>query len=126
MDSNYRRIEWGGAGSAAPFEAALSILTSVVSCTSRERVIVDAGWKAASCDSGMPAIKALDGAAFTFAGDEHGKISLPEGARLSPGDKLELVPSHCDTTVNLYDQFVCLRGGKVESVWPIAARGRIQ
>jgi 3-hydroxy-D-aspartate aldolase len=125
MDCNYRRIEWEG-GSTAPFEASLSVLTSVVSCTSPERVIVDAGWKAASCDSGMPVLKTLEGATFTFAGDEHGKIALPAGAGISPGDKLELIPSHCDTTVNLHDQYVCVRRGKVESVWPILARGRTQ
>ena len=39
---------------------------------------------------------------------------------------MEIVPSHCDTTVNLYDRYVCLRDGKVEAVWPIAARGRTQ
>jgi 3-hydroxy-D-aspartate aldolase len=126
MDCTYRRIHWERDGSPAPFDAALSVLTSVVSCNSRDRVIVDAGWKSASCDSGVPVVKGLDGAVFAFAGDEHGKISLPEGARISPGDKVEIVPSHCDTTVNLYDQYVCLREGKVEALWPIAARGRSQ
>ncbi len=124
MDCTCRRIRWDEGGSAAPFDAALSVLTSVVSCTSRDRMIIDAGWKSLSCDSGLPAVKGLDGATFTFAGDEHGKISLPEGTRVSPGDKFEIVPSHCDTTVNLYDQYVCVREGKVEAVWPIAARGR--
>jgi D-serine deaminase-like pyridoxal phosphate-dependent protein len=126
MDCTYRRIQWTHDGSPAPFDAALSVLTSVVSCAARDRVIVDAGWKSASCDSGVPVVKGRDGVSFAFAGDEHGKISLPEGARISPGDKLEIVPSHCDTTVNLYDQYVCLRKGKVESLWPIAARGRTQ
>src|ERR1043165_4338497 len=46
------------------------------------------------------------------AGDEHGKLALPPGTKISAGDKLELIPSHCDTTVNLYDQYVCVRGGK--------------
>jgi 3-hydroxy-D-aspartate aldolase len=49
-----------------------------------------------------------------------------KGARLVPGDRIELVPSHCDTTVNLHDQYICVRNGAVEAVWPIAARGRIQ
>jgi len=126
MDSNYRRIHWQADSSEAPFGAALSILTSVVSSAAPDRVIVDAGWKSASCDSGMPVVKGIEGAAFSFAGDEHGKIALPDGARLAPGDKIELIPSHCDTTVNLYDQVVCLRQGKVEAVWPIPARGRTQ
>jgi 3-hydroxy-D-aspartate aldolase len=126
MDCTYRRICWDRTGSAAPFEAALSVLTSVVSCNARDRVIVDAGWKSLSCDSGMPSVKGMEGAAFAFAGDEHGRISLPDGVGVSAGDKFEIVPSHCDTTVNLYDQYVCLREGKVEAVWPVAGRGRSQ
>ena len=56
----------------------------------------------------------------------------PAAARLTalqpdlPGERVELIPSHCDTTVNLYDRYVCVRNGVVEAVWPIAARGRIQ
>jgi D-serine deaminase-like pyridoxal phosphate-dependent protein len=126
MDSTYRRIRWDGAGAAAPFGNALTVLTSVVSCVSRDRVVVDAGWKSASSDSGTPVVKGMDGVDFTFAGDEHGKLVLPDGMNISSGDKLEIVPSHCDTTVNLYDQYVCVRGDKVEAIWPVAARGRTQ
>jgi len=41
------------------------------------------------------------------------------------GTKLKLIPGHCDPTVNLYDQFVCVRGGRVEAIWPITARGAV-
>ena len=126
MDCNYNRIQWRPDGALAPFGNAIAILTSVVSCAAADRIVVDAGWKSASCDSGMPAVKGIDGATFAFAGDEHGKLSLPEGTKISAGDKLELVPSHCDTTVNLYDHYVCVRNGKVEALWPVAARGRTQ
>ena len=36
-----------------------------------------------------------------------------------------LVPGHCDPTINLYDWYVCVRGGVVEALWPIAARGAL-
>ena len=39
---------------------------------------------------------------------------------------IELVPSHCDTTVNLHDVYWVVRDGRLEDVWPIAARGRIR
>jgi 3-hydroxy-D-aspartate aldolase len=39
------------------------------------------------------------------------------------GDKLKLIPGHCDPTVNLHDWFVAMRGGRVEALWPIVARG---
>ena len=126
MDATYRRIHWDAAGALAPFDSALTILTGVVSRNARDRIIVDAGWKSASSDSGMPLVKAIGGAAFTFAGDEHGKLALPDGVKIAAGDKLEIVPSHCDTTVNLYDHYLCMRNGKVESILPVAARGRTQ
>jgi D-serine deaminase-like pyridoxal phosphate-dependent protein len=44
---------------------------------------------------------------------------------LALGDQLMLVPGHCDPTVNLYDTLVCVRGDKVEALWPIAARGAL-
>jgi len=50
-------------------------------------------------------------------------LKLTDQARLAIGDKLKLIPGHCDPTVNLYDHFVCVRGGKVEAIWPITARG---
>jgi D-serine deaminase-like pyridoxal phosphate-dependent protein len=39
------------------------------------------------------------------------------------GDKLELIVSHCDPVVNLYDQMYAIRNDRVEAVWPISARG---
>ena len=41
------------------------------------------------------------------------------------GDKLKLIPGHCDPTVNLYDTYVCMRNGCVEALWPITARGAL-
>jgi D-serine deaminase-like pyridoxal phosphate-dependent protein len=52
-------------------------------------------------------------------------LKLSGGVRLAVGDKLKLIPGHCDPTVNLYDNFVCVRGGKVEAIWPITARGAV-
>lgn len=124
MDSSYRRIEWE-AGRANPFEPSLSVLTSVVSRPSANRLVLDVGWKAASSDSGPPATKTPEWS-FEFAGDEHGILQRVGGPPLALGDKIELVPSHCDTTINLYDSYIGIRRGVVEAVWPIAARGRSQ
>jgi len=57
------------------------------------------------------------------ASDEHGVLKLPRGSQLKVGDKIRLIPGHCDPTVNLYDWIVGVRGNKVESVWPVTARG---
>ena len=117
MDCDYAKVE------GLPYEPALTVLTSVVSRQRPEGPIVDAGWKAITVEAGMPAVKGRADLAYEPKGDEHGVV---RGARLAPGEKLELVPSHCDTTVNLHDRYVGVRDGIIEAVWPIAARGRIQ
>ena len=126
MDSRYREIEWADRA-AQPFENALTILGTVISRPAPDRAIVDVGYKAASSDGGPPAPIELPGASFTFAGDEHGQLAFAGGAcPLAVGDTVHLTPSHCDTTVNLYDRYIVTRDGVVEDVWEIAARGRVQ
>jgi 3-hydroxy-D-aspartate aldolase len=39
---------------------------------------------------------------------------------------VKLIPGHCDPTVNLHDWYIGVRGGRVEALWPIAARGASQ
>ena len=58
------------------------------------------------------------------ASDEHGKLKVgPKAKPLRHGDKVMLIPGHCDPTVNLHDWYVGVRNGRVEALWPIAARG---
>ena len=66
------------------------------------------------------------GATFSFGGEEHGQLAYDGTCPLTIGDKVSFWPSHCDTTVNLHDQFTVTRDGAVEHTWPIAARGRVQ
>ena len=63
---------------------------------------------------------------YEKASDEHGVLRIAAGAKLPAlGEKLLLVPGHCDPTVNLYDCFVCVRKGRVEALWPVTARGAV-
>jgi 3-hydroxy-D-aspartate aldolase len=120
MDADYAKNEW-----AAPlprFEHALFVLSTVMSRAS-QHAVVDAGLKASSVDSGMPGVWQREGLRYTHASDEHGWI---EGSPLPAlGEKLMLVPGHCDPTINLYDWYVCVRSGRVEALWPITARGAL-
>jgi D-serine deaminase-like pyridoxal phosphate-dependent protein len=121
MDVDYARNEW-----AAPlprFQHALFVLATVMSRPSAGAAIVDAGLKASSVDSGMPTLWGKEGLRYTKASDEHGFIEGREPPRL--GEKLLLVPGHCDPTVNLYDWYVCVRRNLVEALWPITARGAL-
>ena len=128
MDADYARNEW--APPMPRFEHSLFVLATVMSRPGPDLAIVDAGLKASSVDSGMPGVWDRPGLAFTRASDEHGWIEIAQGATAGAalpglGDKVLLVPGHCDPTVNLYDWYVCVRAGVVEALWPITARGAV-
>ena len=84
---------------------------------------MDAGLKAQSVDSGLPVIFGRADVEYVKCSDEHGVVADPGGA-LKVGDKLRLVPGHCDPTANVHDWYVGVRNGVVECVWPVSARGR--
>jgi D-serine deaminase-like pyridoxal phosphate-dependent protein len=124
MDVDYAKNDWTESG-IPRFEHSLFVWTTVMSRPVPERAVVDAGLKASSVDSGMPRVAELEGVEYLKASDEHGVLGLDGGTRLAVGDKLKLIPGHCDPTVNLYDHYVCVRGGRVEALWPITARGAV-
>ena len=124
MDADYQR------NALAPdqhhFEQSLFVLATVMSAPARERAVVDAGLKAFAFDSGPPLVYGAAGLTYAKASDEHGVLVVADAA--SPpliGDRLWLVPGHCDPTVNLYDWIVGVRGTRVECLWPVAARGAL-
>ncbi|MCX7892980.1 MAG: DSD1 family PLP-dependent enzyme [Burkholderiales bacterium] len=127
MDADYNRNAWADAGAALPsFAQSLFVLATVMSAPAADRAVVDAGLKASSVDSGMPILVGWPGVAYAKASDEHGVLAIAPGARgPAPGERVRLVPGHCDPTVNLYDWIVCVRGDRVEAVWPITARGAL-
>lgn len=118
LDSEGQRIDKG------EWENALFILTSVMSHAKPDKAIVDAGLKAQSVDSGLPFIYGRDDVEYIKCSDEHGVVSDPQGV-LKINEKLKLVPGHCDPTCNVHDWYVGVRGGKVECVWPVSARGKM-
>lgn len=125
MDADYGRIldENGNRIDAGEWENAMFILTSVMSHTKSDKAIVDAGLKVQSVDSGLPVVFGRDDVTYIKCSDEHGVVEDPSGA-LKVNDKLRLVPGHCDPTANVHDWYVGVRGGKVESIWPVSARGK--
>ena len=65
-------------------------------------------------------------ATYERASDEHGRLAVSAATnRLGLGDKLRLIPGHCDPTVNLYDWYVGIRNNRVDRLWPIIARGAV-
>jgi 3-hydroxy-D-aspartate aldolase len=124
MDASYQRIRDESGQFVREFENSLFVYASVMSKTRDDRAVCDAGLKALSVDSGMPVIHGRTDVEYIKCSDEHGVISDPNAA-LKLNERLMLVPGHCDPTVNLYDWFVGVRNGRVETVWPVTARGRI-
>lgn len=125
MDADYGRIldKDGNRIDQGEWENALFILTSVMSHVKADRAIVDAGLKAQSVDSGLPVIYGRSDVKYIKCSDEHGVVEDPANI-LKVNDKLKLVPGHCDPTCNVHDWYVGVRGGKVEVVWPVSARGK--
>ncbi len=125
MDADYGRIldQDGKRIDQGEWENALFILTSVMSHAKPDKAIVDAGLKAQSVDSGLPVVFGRTDVKYVKCSDEHGVVE-DLGGVLKVNDKLKLVPGHCDPTCNVHDWYVGVRGGKVEVVWPVSARGK--
>lgn len=130
MDRDYAENEPDPAH--PPFEHALFVLTEVVSL-GEGRAVVDAGLKSHAVDSGLPRVHDPAGRrrfSFESGGDEHGILRPQDGGPLPAlGERVWLVPGHCDPTVNLHDRLVGLRGGlaagRVERLIAVDARGAV-
>ena len=116
MDTAYAKLD-------IPFEHAFWALGTVVSRPTPTLCVLDSGHKACTEDHGNPSVRDIDGASVMFLSDEHASITLPEDSPIKVGDRIQLVPSHIDPTINLHDVFYALDGDGVAGVWPIAARG---
>ena len=121
MDADY--LATGG----LPYVSALTVLATVISRPAADRAVLDAGLKSLSDDSGPARLVGVPGWSYRHAGDEHGVLTVdaPDPTPLRVGDRVALLPSHIDTTVNLHDRMYARRGGAIEEVWPVAARGRV-
>jgi 3-hydroxy-D-aspartate aldolase len=131
MDADYGRNKGIDGDAFTTFENALFVFATVMSTPTDDRAIVDAGLKAFATDSGMPEIAGLAGAVYERPSDEHGNLDISAcNQKPALGDKIRLIPGHCDPTVNLHDWYVGVRGmatdtPTVECLWPVAARGAL-
>ncbi|HEU4514931.1 MAG TPA: alanine racemase [Nocardioidaceae bacterium] len=114
-------------GACSADDLALTVATTVVS-TGHGRFVVDAGSKALASDRpawlhGHGWVPSLGEAYVTTLSEHHGIV---EGASRTPavGEVVQVVPNHVCTVVNLFDDYVVVRGDTVVDRWRIAARGR--
>ena len=116
MDTTYQKLD-------IPFAQSLTVLSTVVSRPESEVVILDVGMKGISAERNPPVPRDDDDLEILKLSEAHASGHLSSGSKLAVGDKIHLVPSHCCTTVNFYNELIVLRNGLVEAVWPISARG---
>jgi 3-hydroxy-D-aspartate aldolase len=124
MDADYARNLDENGVPVSTFRHALFVLSTVMSQAQTGIAALDAGHKAVAVDSGLPTVWQRPDIRYVGASDEHGTLHFgSETAAPKIGEKLRLVPGHCDPTVDKFDWYVGVRNGRVECLWPVAARG---
>ena len=114
-------------------DCALHVHTTVVSTAVPGRFIVDAGAKTLSeagpppGASGHAEVVGRDGLEIELLSEEHGHGVVGADARPpAVGERLELIPNHACTCVNLHDLLYAARDGIVEAELPVIARGAVR
>jgi D-serine deaminase-like pyridoxal phosphate-dependent protein len=123
MDADY--LDTGG----VLYGSALAAIATVISRPAPDRAVIDAGLKTLSDDSGPARLVDAPGWTYRHGGDEHGILTPtgePDRRELRVGERVTLIPSHIDTTINLHDVLHAHRGGRIEATWLVAARGKVQ
>ncbi len=124
MDQQYLDVGGRGGDKLDDFEISLTVLTTAISQPVAGMITVDGGFKGFASESIAPTAIDMPGARYRFGGDEHGMVTLADGAQ-EPllGERIRFVTPHCDPTVNLYDYYWVHRDGFVHALWPVSARG---
>jgi len=124
-----------GSGAAGWDDCAMLVHMTVVSRPTRDRAILDGGSKTLSSDGvgagqqGFGRIVEYPDAVIAGQSEEHGHVDLsacPPDRRPEIGERVTVIPNHCCVTTNLQDEVVGVRGGEVEVIWPVLARGKIR
>jgi D-serine deaminase-like pyridoxal phosphate-dependent protein len=117
---NYLLMDTSYAPHAQDFQPALSLLTTVISVTPGERLILNAGIKEISAERGMPSLKGCPGTTLKELHAEHGIVELGNDSEdVNVGDNIEMNVYYSDGTVNLHRRMWGVKNGKVEEVFAI-------
>jgi len=111
----------------SPVEPALTLLATVTSRPTADRVVLDAGRRAIDPGQYPPAVRGLDGVRVMAFSAEHCRLVLDGPAEWPRvGDRLELEVNYTDQAVHLHESLFGIRDGVIEAIWPVACRGRMQ
>ncbi len=127
MDAQYMAIGGRDGEVYTDFEPSLTVVTTVLNASYEGRATTDAGAKALTINRPGAIVAGATGMTYGSGSDEFGTIRYDNPSRtFAVGDRLDVIVAHCDPVVNLYDRLYGVRADRVETVWPIAARGRSQ
>lgn len=124
-----------GLGVAMEDDCSLTVLTTVISRPSADRVVIDAGSKTFALDQGAHGKSSVRGFGLVKGhpevvierlSEEHGILRVPIDSGLKVGDQIEVIPNHACTVMNLFDEVNLIRNEEVAEVWPIKGRGRVR
>ena len=129
-------VQSGGAIFGDPFyttmpeisglQPALTVLATVISRPAFDRAVLDAGRTAITNELHLPIIKDWNDASPVLHNAEHLVLKLgPSSRELRIGDRVELIVGYSGFTTMLHDEYLCFRNDRLETIWPILARGKL-
>jgi D-serine deaminase-like pyridoxal phosphate-dependent protein len=121
-------------GSCVWDDCAASVLTTVVSTAVAGQAIIDGGSKTFSSDRLVGSsevtfgeVLEAPGAVFHKMMEEHGFLDVSACQRpLNLGDRVRIIPNHICVAVNLHERVYGVRGDRVEEIWTVDGRGKLQ
>jgi D-serine deaminase-like pyridoxal phosphate-dependent protein len=120
MDNKYNKL-------GLDFKQSLTLLATVTSVHGSERCIIDAGIKVLTTDNGIPEILTPKGTELYRLNEEHGLVRVDPDMELPVvGSRVEIIPSHGCTTVNLHDRYYVIQDERLLDIWEISGRGKSQ
>jgi D-serine deaminase-like pyridoxal phosphate-dependent protein len=119
------------AGAATWDDCAMTVRATVVSRPTETRAVFDAGSKVMTYEQyyakGFGRVVEYPDAQVTGFSEEHGILDLSACAKKPRiGEIISVIPNHCCVVTNMMDEVYAARGGVVEAVYPVAARGKVR
>jgi D-serine deaminase-like pyridoxal phosphate-dependent protein len=118
-------------GTATWDDCAMRVVTTVVSRPTADRAILDGGSKTFTNDptreGGYGYFPGYPEAVTHAQSEEHGHVDLSRCSKKPEiGERVQVIPNHACGTTNLHSEVIAHRGGRVEAIWPVAARGLLR
>jgi D-serine deaminase-like pyridoxal phosphate-dependent protein len=130
----YNDLSTVRSGACTLEDCAATLHCTVVSTARPGQMIVDGGSKTFSSDRLPNTSEPISGyvleapaARFFKMNEEHGYVDISRAeTEFSVGDRVRIVPNHVCAAVNLHDQVYGIRGDRVEEIWKVEGRGKLQ